>query len=367
MSAQNPWGKAGYAPAAAFAPGYYPPKKKRISLVTLLVWLVVVPAVVIFLIIFFQALSEVISESDNAAPAPSAPATFTAGPGDGDSPEPDDWGDDGWANDNYQVPPYDAKPPKLPWPDTYGEADDWLVSNSIYSTSVKRPVRCELKQINPSKSSKDAMSKYLNDMVPCLMRVWGPELEAAGYKAVTPKVHVYSGSGQSACGKLSPGNAFYCPADQQIYYALDMADEFPGYKNEPLVPLQVVAHEFGHGLQGRTGILAAEDAYLDYFEDRGDKWSAKAIERRLEMQADCFAGLFVGSVDKSLQIGPEGMYTLFDFMVELGDDTITGDSNYVGDHGHGVNRQAWFMKGVSKPQVSVCNTFLENIPEQELA
>jgi len=319
-------------------------------------------AVVIVAIIFLQALFEVISESEDTTP--SAPPTYSA-------PPDDDWGDDpvydgSFANDNYRVPPYDPRPPELPWPDTFRQADDWLVSNSFYSKSVKRPVRCELNPVDPSSSSKDKMSKYLNDMVPCLMRVWGPELEAAGFPAVTPKVHVYAGTGQSACGKLTPGNAFYCPADQQIYYALDMADEFPAYKHKVYVPLEVVAHEFGHALQGRTGILAAEDVYLGYYDDNRDKYAAKAIERRLEMQADCFAGLFIGSVEESLQLGPKDMAMLFDFMVELGDDTITGDRDYVGDHGRGVNRQAWFKKGVSNRTISTCNTFLEDIPEKEL-
>jgi len=359
---------AGYPPAAAYAPGYYPlaqpPKKK--SKVGLVVLLVLVPLIVLFLIIFVQALSEVMRESGNeASPAPTAPASFPGQDGDPvDGPDPVE---DEWVNEDYQIPPFNANPPELPWPDTYGEAADWLNANVFYSYASGAPVRCDLNMVDPSTASKEQMSAYTNEIVVCLMRVWGPELEAAGFDASTPKVYVYSGSGQSACGKLSPGNAFYCPADQQIYYALDIADEFPALKHEAVLTVQVIAHEFAHGIQGKTGVLAGQRVWEQYFEEQKDMAAAMASSRSLEMQADCWAGQFYGSVEKYLNLGPDATFALFDLMIELGDDTITGDPNFVGDHGRGHNRQAWFINGISNRPISTCNTFRDDIPAEDLA
>jgi len=360
-----------YPPAAGYAPGYYPPAPKPPSggmskSTMMLIGFVLVPLVIILLVVLVKAFSSpIITPPIDVTPTrPSTPATSSTTPG---TETTDPGGESGgYKNDDYQVPEPDPNPPKLPMPETYGEASDWLQFNNIYNGQVPRPVRCDVNQVAPT-ASKAELSKYLNQVAACLMRVWGNELNAAGYNATRPTVHVYSGSGQSACGKLSPGNAYYCSADQQIYYAQDIYTLMPQYKNDTILPLEVVAHEFGHGIQGMTGILRSEGGWEQRFEDDGNTDAAKEISRRLEFQADCFAGMFIGSISQSIGLTDEQNETLLGILIALGDDTLTGDPNYVGDHGRGYNRQAWMVTGTKNGSIGACNSFADDIPEENLA
>jgi len=358
---------ASYAPAAGYAPGYYPPApqppKSGMSRSTMmLIGFVLVPLVIITLIVLVKAFSTpVVTPPIDVTPT--RPSTSATTPGGGETTAPP--GAE-YKNDDYQVPEPDPNPPKLPMPDTYGEANDWLENNAIYNGQVPSPVRCEVTQVPPT-ASKGELSKYLNEVSACLMRVWANELNAAGFNATRPTVHVYSGSGQSACGKLSPGNAYYCSADQQIYYAQDIYTLMPQFKNDTILPLEVIAHEFGHGIQGMTGILRSEGAWEYQYEEDGNKDAAMKISRRLEFQADCFAGPFIGAVSQSIGLTEEQYQTLLGIGIALGDDTLTGDPNFVGDHGRGYNRQAWMMTGYKNGPLGTCNSFDPTIPSEDLA
>jgi len=142
-----------------------------------------------------------------------------------------------------------------------------------------------------------------------------------------------------------------------------MADEFPKMKHEVFLPVQVIAHEYAHSIQGQTGIIISNSAWRQYFRDNDDEYAARAINRQLEVQADCWAGQFVRAVDGSIGLGPEGMFMLFDLMIELGDDTLTGDPTFVGTHGQGASRQAWFIIGLEHAPISACNSFAPDVPE----
>ena len=355
----------GYPPAAGYAPGYYAPApqpaKSGMSKSTMmLIGFVLVPLVIITLIVLIKAFSTPVTPPVDVPPTPRPTSTSTTGgPGTADPGGQ-------YKNDDYQIPEPDPNPPKLPMPETYGEAASWLENNPIYDGQVPAPVRCELTMVPPT-ASKGELSRYLNEVSACLMRVWGNELNAAGFNATRPTVHVYSGSGQSACGKLSPGNAYYCSADQQIYYAQDIYSLMPQYKNETILPLEVVAHEFGHGIQGMTGIFYSEGAWEQRFEEDGNKDASLEIARRLEFQADCFAGQFIGAVSQSIGLTDAQYETLLGIGIALGDDTLTGDPNFVGDHGRGYNRQAWLVTGTKNGPIGTCNSFDPNIPAKDLA
>ena len=95
-----------------------------------------------------------------------------------------------------------------------------------------------------------------DELTACLMRVWAPTLQEAGYEAVRPTVTVYSTPISTPCGDMPMENAAYCMVDQQIYYASDLTDIIPkDLSNVPHTADAVMAHEFGHAIQARTGIL----------------------------------------------------------------------------------------------------------------
>jgi len=195
-SLQRPAGY-GYPPATNYAPGYYPPvppKKSGPSKTALLIGLVLVPLVIITLIVIVKAFTGVVdpppidvtptAPTTTSATTPGDPGT-TAGPGGG-----------GYMNDDYVVPDPDPNPPDLPAPQTYGEAADMMTKNVFYNGTAPSPVRCDVNPVDPSTASKEQMSKYLNEIVVCLMRVWGPELTDAGFNANRPTAYVYTGEGQ---------------------------------------------------------------------------------------------------------------------------------------------------------------------------
>ncbi|GAB2483364.1 hypothetical protein GCM10027030_16940 [Luteococcus sediminum] len=277
---------------------------------------------------------------DPATRAP-APQTTPAPPGE-------------YQNDDYQVPPVAQNPPGLPQPETYEEASQLLQANPLYSTSVPRPVRCEMADIDIERASRRELSAHLNEMMGCLMRVWEGPLDQAGFTAVRPSVTVYSSSVTTKCGKLPRRNAVYCGADQQVYFATDLPQVVPArLRDSRFITEAVVAHEFGHAVQARSAVLASELAW----EERSSKSVGLEYSRRLEVQADCFAGQFLGSVQQSTRMTDQELDNVGRLFYSIGDDVLTGRRGYEGNHGSGQSRLEWTRKGLESTSVGACNSF----------
>ncbi len=259
-----------------------------------------------------------------------------------------------YANEDYEVPPADTSPSEIPQPETYSEATQWMEDNPVYGASVAEPVRCDLDALDMSTATDAQLEDHLNELTACLMRVWGPTLRDAGYEAVRPTVTVYDSEISTPCGDMPMGNAAYCMVDQQVYYATDLAEVVPDeLSGVPYTADAVMAHEFGHAVQARTGILYSEKAW----ESRVGSSQADEFSRRTEVQADCFAGEFIGSVSESLALTPSDTDGLSQMFYAFGDDVLTGDSSYRGSHGHGTNRREWFQDGLDDRSLATCNAF----------
>ena len=116
-----------------------------------------------------------------------------------------------------------------------------------------------------------------------------------------------------------------------------------------------MAHEYAHLLQGRTGISISAHALA---QRSGDKATEYAYIRRLETQADCFAGMFIRSVSVSLGVQQDDLEGIEATYVAIGDDTLTGDPNVVGNHGLARSRLYWGNRGIGTSAVGDCNTFV---------
>ncbi|MDO4785254.1 MAG: neutral zinc metallopeptidase, partial [Propionibacteriaceae bacterium] len=211
------------------------------------------------------------------APAPSGSPASTPGPV-------------GYRNEDYRVPPVNLNPPALPQPETLDEAEALLKRNRLYRQKVATPVRCEVADVNSQSLSRAALESHLDQMMGCLLKVWGPTLEAAGWVPVRPSVTVYSSPVNSRCGQTRMSNASYCGGDQQVYVASDVLRAVPGSvrKNRYMVET-ILAHEFGHAIQARSGILVSSLV----LENRAPSTREKnLLSRRTELQADCLAGMF---------------------------------------------------------------------------
>jgi predicted metalloprotease len=192
-------------------------------------------------------------------------------------------------------------------------------------------------------------------VVACLMRVWDTTVTKAGFEMPRPMVIVYSAAISTSCGKLSTMNAAYCGSDQKIYYATNLPQAIPSeLRSSRFIVEVIVAHEFGHAVQARTGILSAAHGLTDAAASKADsqQWS-----RRTELQADCFAGLFIRSVSKSAGISQQDLDNIATLMVAFGDDSLSKNSDVDGGHGLGSSRRYWMQLGLASTALNVCNTF----------
>jgi len=289
------------------------------------------------------------------------PATTTASPtaGPTTSPTTPPTTEPGqYLNEDYRVPDPNPNPPDLPMPQTVEDLKMYLNTNPLYQQSVAVPVRCDISQIDLTNASKSQLKTHFDQLTACLMRVWGPTLASAGYEAVRPTVTIYSGQVQSACGKLPDENAVYCAGDQQVYYAANLPAIIPySLRSARFVVDSVVAHEFGHAVQARTGILLSEQYVEQLDTQNGNDAAGNDASRRTEMQADCFAGQFLGSIAQSAGLTPDDEAAIGQLFYSIGDDQLTGDPTIDGNHGWGANRQTWIAAGLSNPRLSTCNTF----------
>ena len=258
-----------------------------------------------------------------------------------------------YQNDNYQVPPPDASPPPIPIPETYEQAEQWITESPFYNQTAPAPVRCNSRPINVVTASDAQLKAHFEGLMECLVRVWEPPVTNAGFVIVRPTVTIYGEELTTKCGK-SGVNAFYCTADQQVYYSNLLPQALPTVRQNKWTADIVMAHEFGHALQGRTGILISAHALG---QNSGDEGTSLQYARRLETQADCFSGMFLRAVSQSIGVQQQDEDGILQIYAAIGDDNLSGNPDIVGNHGLGRSRKYWGTIGLSTSAVGECNTF----------
>jgi predicted metalloprotease len=259
-----------------------------------------------------------------------------------------------YQNDDYTVPPPDKNPPPIPIPDTYEQAEGIVTKSPFYDQTAPIPVRCTTQPINVETASDAQLKSHFEGMMECLIRVWEPPITKAGLIIVRPTVTIYGDKMTTKCG-TSGVNAFYCGADQQVYYSNQLPSAVPIVKQDKWAADVVIAHEFGHALQGRTGILVSAKALG---QNTGDKAEDLRYTRRLETQADCLSGMFLVSVSQSLGIQQQDLQGILNTYKAIGDDTLSGDPSVVGNHGLSRSRLYWGQTGLGNSAITKCNTFV---------
>lgn len=258
-----------------------------------------------------------------------------------------------YQNDDFKVPPPDANPPPIPKPQTEAEAQAFLTKNPFYDQTVPIPVRCNSTPINVATASDAQLEAHFDGLMECLVRVWQPPVTRAGFTIVRPTVTIYGAHISTKCG-TSDVNAFYCSADQQVYFSNQLADYVTIVKKDKWASDVVMAHEFGHALQARTGILISSAA-LGQLSDA--KSTELLFSRRLETQADCFSGVFMRAVSRSLGIQQSDVAGIIETYRAVGDDTLSGKPDVEGNHGLAVSRIYWGNTGLGTSDVGACNTY----------
>jgi predicted metalloprotease len=192
--------------------------------------------------------------------------------------------------------------------------------------------------------------------------VWGAYFKGMGREYVAPKLVLFSGSVSSACGLASSAaGPFYCPGDRKVYIDLafyhQLATEFgaPG----AFAQAYVIAHEVGHHVQNLLGISDKADEA----EHQAGRVGANHVSVELELQADCFAGVWANQANGARKIlEPGDLEQGIQAASSVGDDTLQRreQGTVVPDsftHGSSAQRVRWFRSGFASGNIDSCNTF----------
>ncbi|EXI77931.1 MAG: putative metalloprotease [Candidatus Accumulibacter appositus] len=215
----------------------------------------------------------------------------------------------------------------------------------------------------PQPSTKEHMASFVSKVLASTETVWHDIFQQAGHRYQEPKLVLFAGATPSACGTgRSAMGPFYCPADHKVYIDLafyrDLKDRFsaPG----EFAQAYVIAHEVGHHVQNLLGISEKVHAAQ---QGSGRPAAANELSVRLELQADCFAGVWGRRADNMQQIlEPGEIEQALTAAAAIGDDRLqrqTQGQVVPESFTHGTSRQRarWFKRGMDSGDVRQCDTF----------
>jgi hypothetical protein len=191
---------------------------------------------------------------------------------------------------------------------------------------------------------------------------WDQIFAAQGSDYQEPRLVLFSGAVQSACGFADAAvGPFYCPPDRQVYLDLSFLQELQHRLNAPgdFAAAYVIAHEVGHHVQNQLGIM---DKANEIRAGLGQE-DSNALSVRIELQADCFAGIWANRAQTERSVLESGdIEEGLNAAAAVGDDRIQRRSQgYVVPesftHGTSEQRVAWFTRGFENGSLDACNTF----------
>ncbi len=210
----------------------------------------------------------------------------------------------------------------------------------------------------------DQMGQFVATVLAENEDVWGEVLPAEkGVRYVKPTLVLYSGSTRSGCGGASAAmGPFYCPNDQKVYldtaFFSDMKRRLGG--GGDFAYAYVISHEIGHHIQNLLGILPQVQAAQ---ARAGSKAEGNAISVRVELMADCLAGVWAVNAQKKYQIlEPGDIEKAIATAQAIGYDRLQQEARGVAvpdsfTHGSAAQRVQWLKTGMQTGQVDACNTF----------
>lgn len=210
--------------------------------------------------------------------------------------------------------------------------------------------------------ANDEMSRFVATVLADTEDTWSEIFRNGGATYVKPTLVLFSGQTPTACGTgQSASGPFYCPGDQKIYIDLSfyrlMQQRFK--VSGEFAQAYVIAHEVGHHVQNVMGIMGK----VDKVRRSSSQAQANALSVRLELQADCFAGVWANHADRARSILEAGdIEAALNAASAIGDDALQRQSQgqVVPDsftHGTSAQRVRWFKRGIESGKVSSCNTF----------
>lgn len=223
-------------------------------------------------------------------------------------------------------------------------------------TSSSRPVNAEEEELKDFSSSVLANTED----------VWQGIFRQSGQQYRPPKLVIFSGRVQSPCGTSTAAvGPFYCPGDQKVYIDLSFYRELKSRFRAPgdFAQAYVIAHEVGHHIQNLTGTMDK----VNSMQSRAGKREANDLSVRLELQADCFAGVWANAAQKKGELEAGDVEEALNAATAIGDDRLQkeGQGYVVPDsftHGTSEQRMRWFRRGFETADIRQCDSFNTRSP-----
>lgn len=241
-----------------------------------------------------------------------------------------------------------ATPTSRPTPGFRGTGrTDNVLYNAAWERDSGSQYCPDMKLMTPA--TEDARTSLLA-IVGCLVSLHQQVLRPVGITIDTPEVKFYRGETTTPCGRIEDSSlGSLCMRDETLYFSLNAAESrSEGYASNPLGYYWIAAHEFGHFVQMRAGILAG---------GTGDKLTS----RRIELQANCMSGMFMGAVWSQIDGDPAKHQGMHSFLRRIYADQAPGQ----GTHGTPDSVITWYDLGFKWQWASFlrCNTFTAKVPE----
>jgi hypothetical protein len=208
----------------------------------------------------------------------------------------------------------------------------------------------------------DRQAKFVSTVLADTEDVWAKLFSAGGATYHPPKLVLFRGATGTGCGTgQSAMGPFYCPADQKVYIDLSFYDTLQRRLGAPgeFAQAYVIAHEVGHHVQDELGITRK----VEGLRSRMNQTQANALSVRVELQADCFAGVWANHSQQSKHwLDPGDIEAAMNAAAKIGDDALQGGRGGAVvpesfTHGSSAQRQRWFNAGYQGGTVKGCDTF----------
>jgi predicted metalloprotease len=209
----------------------------------------------------------------------------------------------------------------------------------------------------------DAQAKFVSQVLRSTEQVWTRAFQERGAAYEPPKLRLFRDSYPTACGEgEAAAGPFYCPRDRIVYLDMSFFDLMTQQLQAPgqFAHAYVIGHEVGHHVQNLLGIIERVDAQ----RARGGEARSNALSVRLELQADCLAGVWAtrSQQEKGWRLEDGDIETALNAASQIGDDTLQRRSRGTVvpesfTHGSSAQRVAWFKRGLNSGSIDGCDTF----------
>ena len=209
---------------------------------------------------------------------------------------------------------------------------------------------------------QDGLARFTSRVLADTEDTWGALFRAGGSEYREPRLVLYTGGTQTGCGVGQAAmGPFYCPADERVYLDLGFYDDLQRRFGAPgdFAQAYVIAHEVGHHVQHQLGIAEK----VQRAKQRAGEREANLLQVRMELQADCFAGIWAHHANRSRSILEQGdIEEALRAATAIGDDTLQKQAQgYVVPesftHGSAEQRMRWFRRGLEGGDFASCDTF----------